>query len=73
MKMGEETICYQHHQVETILEKLLKDYNLEKITPNLINDLKEAIDWIHTANESAVRMEDKLKWYKDNAKDSGMI
>jgi hypothetical protein len=59
MKMGEETICYQHHQATTILEKLLKKY-----TSYPSSELKEAIEWITKANDSAVRMEDKLKEYK---------
>jgi len=31
---------------------------------------EEAIDWITKANDSAVRMEDKLNWYKENDNNS---
>ena len=69
MKIGEETICYQHHQTEMLMESLLKAQQ------NTIYALaiKEAIDWVHKANDSAVRMENKLNWYRDNVKESGMI
>jgi len=66
MKIGEETICYQHQQAQDILEKLLVVTDCAKC----ISKIKEAIDWIHAANDSAVRMEDKLKWYKDYAYNS---
>lgn len=56
MNIGKETICYQHQQAQDILESLLKDHRNTKI--------KEAIEWITKANDSAVRMEDKLKEYK---------
>ena len=62
MKIGKESICYQHHQAEMILEELLKDHRGTKI--------KKAIEWIHKANDSAVRMENKLKWYKENENNS---
>ena len=67
MKIGEEFICYQHHQAESILEKLLKD-NFISVTlcDRARKDIKEAIEWIHKANDSAVRMENKLKEYKEN-------
>lgn len=63
MKIGEETICYQHQQAQDILKKLLKGYLLP---PMLRKDIKETIEWITKANDSAVRMEDKLNWYKQN-------
>jgi pyruvate-formate lyase len=64
MKIGEESICYQHHQAETILEKLLSQCDYQD--RQRANKLKEAIEWIHTANASAIRMENKLKWYKEH-------
>ena len=66
MKIGDESIYYQHHQAEMILEKLLIVTNCVKC----IGKIKEAIEWIHTANDSAVRMENKLKWYKENDNNS---
>lgn len=69
MKVGEESICYQHQQAQDILEKLLIVADCDKCR----NKLKEAIEWITKANDSAVRMEEKLKWYKTNAKENGMI
>lgn len=63
MKIGEETIYYQHQQAQDILEKLLKGYLLP---PMLRKDIKEAIEWITKANDSAIKTEDKLKWYKQN-------
>lgn len=66
MKVGQETICYQHHQAQTLLENLLKstickDY---EFSDRLKKNLLEAIDWIEKANDSAVRMENKLVEYK---------
>ena len=40
MKIGEESICYQHHQAEMILENLLKGENVY----NYKSNLKEAIE-----------------------------
>jgi len=64
MKLGDESICYQHHQAETILENLLKHPVFNYTTHG--NNLKEAIEWITKANNSAVRMENKLKEYKES-------
>lgn len=61
MNLKNESICYQHQQTTTILEKLLKEY---PAYPELRKELKEAIECITYANDSAVRMEDKLKEYK---------
>ena len=50
MKIGEETICYQHHKAETILEKLLKDYKLDndiiKITTIDVYDIEIETNFI---------------------------
>lgn len=64
MKIGEEFICYQHQQAQDVLEKLLIVVDCDKCR----SKLKEAIEWITKANDSAVRMENKLKWYKENEK-----
>ena len=63
MKIGEETICYQHQQAQNILEKLLKRGFSDNFDASS-NSVKEAIEWVTYANDSAVRMEDKLKEYK---------
>ncbi len=73
MQLGQETICYQHQQAQDILEKLLKstisrDY---PVSESLSSKLKEAIEYITSANDSAVKMEDKLKWYKQQQQQSG--
>lgn len=60
-------------QAQDILEKLLKIYGNVESANYLLSNLKEAIEWITKANDSAVKMEEKLKWYKDNAKENGMI
>lgn len=62
-KVGQETICYQHQEAQNILEKML----IRGIFNELIvseKKIKEAIEWITKANDSAVRMENKLKEYK---------
>ena len=65
MKLGQATICYQHQEAQNSLEKLLNIYSGMETTTYLCNNLKDAIVWINEANESAVRMENKLKYYKE--------
>ena len=65
MKLGTESICYQHQQAQDILERLLILYPSTQYLGTNIR-LQEAIEWITHANDSAIRMEDKLKWYKEN-------
>ena len=64
MKIGTESICYQHQQAQDILERLLILY---PSTQYLVTNtrLQEAIEWITHANDSAVRMENKLTEYKE--------
>ena len=64
--MGEEFICYQHQQAQDILEKLLKLWSFTEACKTS-EDIKEAIEWITKANDSAVKMEGKLKLYKQKA------
>jgi len=64
MNIGEETICYQHHQAQDILVKLLKRQTGVRLDIAR-NQVNEIIGWITKANDSAVRMEDKLKEYKE--------
>jgi len=62
MKVEIENICYQHHQATSILEKLLKKETNYQVRQQYIN----AIEWITDANDSAIRMENKLKENKEN-------
>ncbi len=64
MKLGQATICYQHQEAQNLLENLLM-LKAHSILECHRKDIKEAIDWIIEANESAVRMENKLKYYKN--------
>lgn len=63
MNVGEETICYQHQQAQDILEELLKHPTFKYTSYG--KNIKETIEWITKANDSAVRMEKKLKHYKE--------
>ena len=65
-KVGQETICYQHQEAQNILEALLVIAD-DQLTSYAAGRIKEAIVWITEANDSAVRMENKLKEYKEKS------